>query len=188
MPERPQIIGSVVAAYLKEVEARKLLDRVRARAGAELQKVIARPPLPVSWVDADAMAQLADAVVAEAGEKVLSEISFDAMKRKVGPIFGGIAKASVTILRSTPNRVFPRIDSVTALTCRGFSFAYESASESSGTMRIEAVAPLSPQYWIGWEGPLGYVYEICGVSGTVTREASTAPSRSAKFHVVWEQP
>jgi hypothetical protein len=182
---RPQIIGSVVSAYVKEVERRALLERVRARAGAELQKVLAKPPLPVSWVDAAAMEDLADAVAAEAGEEVLSAISFDAMRKSVGPVFGAVGRASVAIFRSTPERVFRSIDSVTSLTCRGFTLTYEAGSPTSGTMRIAAAAPLSAAYWITWEGPLGYVYDLCKVAGTVKREPVSAPSAQARFRVEW---
>ena len=182
---RPQIIGSVVSAYVKEVERRGLVERVRPRGGSELQKVLAKPPLPVSWVDAAAMADMADAVAAEAGEGVLSEISFDAMRKSVGPVFGAVGRASVAIFRSTPERVFRSIDSVTSLTCRGFTLAYDAVSPTSGTMRIAAVAPLSAAYWITWEGPLGYVYDLCKVGGTVKREPVTGPSAQAQFRVEW---
>ena len=182
---RPQIIGSVVSAYLKEVEQRGLLERVRARAGSELQKVLAKPPLPVSWVDVAAMADLSELIAAEAGEDALSAISFDAMRKSVGPVFGAVGRASVTIFRSTPERLFRAIDSVTSLTCRGFTLTYEPASPTAGTMRIEAVVPLSPVYWIGWEGPLGYVYDLCKVSGTVKREPLPAPSAKARYRVEW---
>ena len=53
---RPQIIGSVVVAYVKEVERRQLLELVRSRAGPELEKVLAKRPLPIQWIDAAAMA------------------------------------------------------------------------------------------------------------------------------------
>jgi hypothetical protein len=182
---RPQIIGSVVVAYVKEVERRQLLELVRSRAGPELEKVLAKRPLPIQWIDAAAMAQLADAVLAEAGERVLSEISFDAMKVSVGPVFGAVGRASVAIFRSTPERVFRGIDGVTSLTCRGFTLTYEADSPTSGRMRIEAVAPLSPPYWVTWEGPLGYVYEMCKVAGTVKREPAVGPSANARYRLEW---
>lgn len=52
-------------------------------------------------------------------------------------------------------------------------------------MRIEAVAPLSPAYWITWEGPLGYVYDMCKVEGTVKREPISAASAQARYRVEW---
>ena len=182
---RPQIIGSVVVAYVKEVERRQLLEQVRSRAGPELEKVLAKRPLPIAWIDAAAMAQLGDAVVAEAGERVLSEISYDAMKLSVGPVFGAVGRASVAIFRSTPERVFRGIDGVTSLTCRGFTLSYQPDSATSGRMRIEAVAPLSPAYWVTWEGPLGYVYEMCKVAGTVKREPVAGASAHALYRVEW---
>jgi hypothetical protein len=182
---RPQIIGSVVLGYVKEVERRKLIEAVRTRGGPELQKILAKRPLPVAWVDAAAMAELGDAVLAVAGEKVLSEISFEAMKVTVGPVFGAVGRASVAIFRSTPERVFRGIDGVTSLTCRGFTFAYTPTSPTSGTMQIQAAAALSPAYWVTWEGPLGYVYDLCKVAGTIKREPLAGPSAVSRFRVEW---
>ena len=182
---RPQIIGSIVLAYLSEVEKRGLLDRVRTRAGPELQKIFAKRPLPVTWIDAAAMEQLALAVMAEAGETALSALSLDAMKRSVGPLFGTVAKTSIAILGATPHGLFRRYSDGTGLSVRGFSFAYERGGEASGTMRIEAVAPLSPAYWVTWDGPLAWICEACKMAGSVKREPLAGASTSARFHLQW---
>jgi hypothetical protein len=181
--EKPQIVGTVVLAYLAEVEQLQLLDRVAASSGAELRQVIAKPPLAISWVDAKAMAQLADAVAAIAGESVVSKISYAAMRRTVGPRFANIARASIEILGATPGRLFKTYHMGTQLSVKGFSFAYERDSDTSGRMTIAASAALSPAYWITWEGPLAYMYEQCGVAGTVERDK--AGSSAATFRLRW---
>jgi len=182
---RPQIVGSIVLAYLHEVEKRGLLERVRAIAGPDLQKIFAKRPLPVTWIDAAAMEQLAQAVMAAAGETTLSAISLDAMKRSVGPLFGTVARTSIAILGATPHGLFRRYSDGTGLSVRGFSFAYERAGEASGTMRIEAVAPLSPAYWVTWDGPLAWICEACKMVGSVKREPLAAASTSARYELGW---
>jgi hypothetical protein len=182
---RPQIIASVVLAYLQEVEKRGLLERVRADAGPDLRQVLAKRPLAVTWLDAAAMEQLAETVLKQAGEKALSAISLDAMKRSVGPLFGTVARTSIAILGATPHGLFRRYSDGTGLSVRGFSFAYDRASETSGTMRIEAVAPLSPAYWVTWDGPLAWICDACKTVGAVRRERLAGASTVAKFGIEW---
>jgi uncharacterized protein (TIGR02265 family) len=181
--EQPQIVAQVVLAYLAEVEQLQLLDKIGARAGIELRQVLAKRPLPVAWVDARVMAQLADAVVAVAGEDALSKISHAAMRRAVGPLFGNVSRVSIAILGANPHRLFKSYGTGTSLTLRGFSFGYTQDSDTSGRMKIAVTAKLSPSYWITWEGPLAYILEQCGFTGSVRRDQVDATSGT--FRVQW---
>jgi hypothetical protein len=181
--DQPQIVATIVLAYLGEVEQLQLLGKIAARAGTELRQVLAKRPLPVAWVDARAMAQLADAVVTVAGEDALSKISYAAMRRTVGPLFGNVARASIAVLGANPHRLFKSYVTGTTLTLKGFSFAYTRDSDISGRMEIAVTARLSPAYWITWDGPLAYILEQCGITGSVERERVDATS--GRFRVKW---
>src|SRR5690242_2382457 len=104
--EQPQSVATIVLAYLAEVEQLQLLDEIGAHAGNELRQVLAKRPLPFAWIDARAMAQLADGVVAVAGEDALSKISYAAMRRTVGPLFGNVSRVSIAVLGAKPHRLF----------------------------------------------------------------------------------
>jgi len=180
-----RIKGTAFRGHLKYLKDNGKLDAILARVSPECATAIRNPPLSGSWIDARFMDEIVQVLDQMEGTAALW-----AMERKViedqMTVFFPVMQGILRVLGTSPTKVFSRLGDLYRRHIEGVEFCYTPTSDRSGTMevRFATTRPLRLCNFVTTIPGLELVFQVCGVSGTVSFPEMLGP-QSARYQLSW---
>ena len=163
-----EYLGAPVRITLDLIAKRGLTQKIRAMASPEVARVLDKPPWPLAWVDARVLDELETLLLKLAGSDACIELGLLAGRNLGGGMIAPVLKMAMGLFGRSPATVFGNLDRFYSMVMRGVSFSYEPTSATSGVVEARVQGPGVPAAMFDvTRGNLSYVFEVCGVSGTV---------------------
>ena len=163
-----EYLGAPVRITLDLIAKRGLTQKIRAMASPEVARVLDKPPWPLAWVDARVLDELETLLLKLAGSDACIELGLLAGRNLGGGMIAPVLKMAMGLFGRSPATVFGNLDRFYSMVMRGVSFSYEPISATSGVVEARVQGPGVPAAMFDvTRGNLSYVFEVCGVSGTV---------------------
>lgn len=166
--EERSYIGSAFKIAVDFVHARGKTSAVKARVSPETAKLLDKPPFVFSWMSPKAMDELQTAIVAVEGREACVELGLTAGRKLGGSMIAPVLRMATSLFGNTPATVFENLERFYSMVLKGMKFAYESTGPKGGVVLVTATGPDVPAALFDvTRGNLSYVFELCGVAGTV---------------------
>jgi len=163
-----EYLGAPVRITLDLIAKRGLTGRIREKASPQVARVIDKPPWPLAWVDSRVLDELEALLLELAGRDACVELGLLAGRNLGGGMIAPVLRMAMVLFGRSPGTVFGNLDRFYSMVMRGVSFSYEPTSATSGVVVARAQGPGVPAAMFDvTRGNLSYVFELCGVSGTV---------------------
>lgn len=189
-PSEPRTyLGSVLRITVEFLRERGCLALVQQRVSPATSALIDKPPFPLSWIPAAPMDELESALLAAAGKQACADLGTTAARKLGGSVIAPVIRMASTLFGNTPAALFTSLDRFYPMVLKGMAFRYEALAEREGLVHLTAAGPEAPAALFEvTRGNLLYIFELCGVSGTVDppedvrREGGTG---EAQYRVRW---
>jgi hypothetical protein len=185
MGAQAETVGAVVRAYLAELRSAGVLDAVRPRLTAEAEKLVDKPPLPVTWVEIRLAHEPLVALAALRGRDEVRALGQRVVSGQLGALFRPLLASTLRLFGGTPASLFSRIDTITAVMLRGVKFSWTASGPTAGTVAIEYPYPVDDALFATWEGILQIAYELAQTAGTVARARIGGGGKRGELDVSW---
>ncbi len=180
-----QYSGAVYRAYAEAVTRSGLAAEVRSRASPELQRVLASPPNPITWLDSSLLVELLEIVVKLRGAEAGRRLVFDATRTSIGRMIEPVLKTTLSIFGSSPASLMSRLSTLTMLTDRGSHYRYQPRGDNSGELCVELTVAMPKTFWEAWLGVIDFGLDLCGTTGQGRLASQAADGKSAIYLVEW---
>ena len=163
--------GYLAAAFRVAVEfiqQRGCTAMVKQKVSPQTAELIDKPPFPFAWMPATAMDELETALSAIAGRETCVDLGIAAGRKLGGSVIQPVLKMATALFGNTPATVFENLERFYSMVLKGMKFEYEAKGEREGMVRARAEGAAAPAALFDvTRGNLTYVFELCGVQGTV---------------------
>jgi hypothetical protein len=155
----------ITVAFLRE---RGCLALVRQKVSPATAALIDKPPFPFAWIPAAAMDELESALLAIAGQQACADLGSTAARKLGGSVIAPVLRMASALFGNTPATLLGNLDRFYPMVLKGMSFKYEALGDREGLVRASAGGPDVPAALFHvTRGNLLFIFELCGVSGTV---------------------
>jgi hypothetical protein len=185
MPDRSEVAGAVVRAYIDELRALGVLDELRPRLSPEAAQLVDKPPLPVRWVEVRLAHEPLVALAQLRGRDEVRALAHRVVGGKVGAILKPLLTTTLRLFGGTPATLLSRLDTLTAVMLRGVTFSWTAAGPSAGTVAIGYPYPVDDALFATWEGMLQLGFDLTGTTGTVAQARVEQGGRRGQLDVRW---
>jgi len=188
-PDPRGYLGSAFRVAVEFLDQRGCATQVKQRVSAATAELIDKPPFPFAWMPAAAMDELESALSMVAGRQACVDLGMTAGRKLGGSVVQPVLKMATALFGNTPATVFQNLERFYSIVLKGMRFEYEATGPKSGIVRARADGPDVPAALFDvTRGNLSYVFELCGVQGTVSlpEDVRCDDSHSeARFKVQW---
>jgi len=169
-------LGAAFRVAVEFVQERGCSDLVKAKVSAATVQSMEKPPFPFAWMPATPMDELESALSTVSGREACVELGLIAGRKLGGSVIQPVLKMATALFGNTPATVFQNLERFYSMVLKGMRFEYESSGPREGTIRARADGAGVPAALFDvTRGNLTYVFELCGVRGTVD------PPEQARF-------
>jgi hypothetical protein len=185
MAERCEVAGAVVRAYVDELRALGVLDEIRPRLSQEAEKLLDRPPMPVSWVEVRLAHEPLVALSGVRGRDAVRALAHRVVGGKVGAILKPLLTTTLRLFGGTPATLFSRLDTLTAVMLRGVKFSWTAAGPAAGALGIGYPYPVDEALFATWEGMLHLGFDLTQTRGVVAQARVEEGGRRGVVDLSW---
>jgi len=184
----PTVAGGMIRGYVSVLERRGLLASVREAVPERAREVIDHPPFPLAWVETAVLAELMDATGRLHGRETVKDISLETARTKAGPILLPFMRTLLSLWGATPHSLFKHLQRLVAVQARGLNVSYAPETPSSGTVELSYPPghAANDHVFASWEGAFHFIFDVCGVKGTVDRSEVSDGGQRARIGIRWE--
>lgn len=184
-PTQTRVAAMLVRGYIDLFERRGVMEKIRPKMSPALAAFVARPPLPIAWVDATLFYEM----LGQAGEvtsyETMRQFAIENTSQQAGPMLLPMLRTLLRLWGATPATIFRNAASVVGVQVKGTKFTYTPETETSGAIDVEPGMVMSQYVYAAWEGTFMYVYEVAGVKGEVGRTEILDGGRRGRVSVKW---
>jgi Protein of unknown function (DUF2378) len=182
-------LGSAFRVAVEFIDQRGCADQVRKRVSPSTADLIDKPPFPFAWISASAMDELESALSMVAGREACVDLGMTAGRKLGGTVVQPVLKMATALFGNTPATVFQNLERFYSMVLKGMTFEYQASGPKSGVVRARAEGPHVPAALFDvTRGNLTYVFELCGVKGTVSPPEDVRCDESrgeARYKIEW---
>jgi hypothetical protein len=161
-------LGSAFRVAVEFIHQRGCAALVKAKVSPATAGLIDKPPFPFAWMPATPMDELQSALSLVAGRQACVDLGITAGRKLGGSVIEPVLRMATALFGNTPVTVFQNLERFYTMVLRGMRFEYEAAGPREGVVRAHADGPNVPAALFDvTRGNLLYVFELCGVHGTV---------------------
>ncbi|MGZ6142408.1 MAG: hypothetical protein ACXWLM_03665 [Myxococcales bacterium] len=175
----------MLRSYATGLQKKGWLDGVLARVPPDSAKLLQKPPLPLSWVDAPLVDAIASAIAAAHGRDALRDLLHGAMQDSMGPILKPLVTGTLALFGGGPETLFARLDLFATTLTRGVTFSWTPADGKSGTILIAHDEPAPDAIYAAWEGSLLFTFDVTGAKGTLGKAEVVNGGRNGRIAASW---
>ena len=162
-------LGSAFRVAVEFIDQRGCATQVKEKVSPSTADLIDKPPFPFAWMPAAAMDELESALSMVAGRDACFDLGMTAGRKLGGSVIQPVLKMATALFGNTPATVFQNLERFYSMVLKGMTFEYEATGPKSGVVRARAEGPHVPAALFDvTRGNLSYVFELCGVKGTVS--------------------
>jgi hypothetical protein len=162
-------LGSAFRVAVEFLDHRGCAMQVKEKVSPSTADLIEKPPFPFAWMSAAAMDELESALSTVAGREACVDLGMTAGRKLGGSVIQPVLKMATALFGNTPATVFQNLERFYSMVLKGMAFEYEATGPKSGVVRARAEGPQVPAALFDvTRGNLAYVFELCGVKGTVS--------------------
>jgi hypothetical protein len=163
-----EVKGTLVRAYIREVEKLGLAEEVATRVSADTRAQMRELPLPSLWLDGSVIEELINAVDAVRGVEAVRTVTKQgqlAILPFLRPFIGGILR----LFGTSPATLFSRMNQMSSNMTRGPEITWKSETDQSGELRVAFPMRknLPRNVFIGFESGVLNIIEMCDKKGAV---------------------
>jgi len=182
-------LGSVLRLTVDFLEQRGCEALVKRKVSAATARLMEKPPFPFAWIAATPMDELESALLVVGGRDACVELGLTAARKLGGSLIQPVLKMATALFGNTPAAVFQNLERFYAMVLKGMKFDYEALGAREAIIRVRVDGPHVPAALFHvTRGNLAYVFELCGVSGTVDGPEELrcdARGGEARYRVRW---
>lgn len=182
----PKVSATLLRGWLGVLQRRGILEALKPKLSSELAGIVAKPPLPIAWVEARIIDELISAAGQATDRETIRQCGFEDTRQRAGQMVMPMLRTLLKLWGATPATLFRNIGSVVNIHVRGTTMEYVPESETSGVMEVDPRREASDWLYAAWEGALMFVYEVAGVQGEVSRAELIDNGRKGKIRVRWK--
>ena len=161
-------LGSAFRVAVDFVQQRGCSALVKQKVSPATAELIDKPPFPFAWMPAVAMDELQSALSAVAGREACVDLGVTAGRKLGGSVIQPVLKMATALFGNTPATVFQNLERFYSMVLKGMSFEYQVVGAKEGLIRARVDGANVPAALFDvTRGNLTYVFELCGVNGTV---------------------
>jgi hypothetical protein len=195
MPDVPEAtngrgyLGSAFRVTIEFIHQRGCTALVKQKVSEATKQLMEKPPFPFAWMAATPMDELESAISAVAGREACVELGLVAGRKLGGSVIQPVLKMATALFGNTPATVFQNLERFYSMVLKGMTFEYEATGPREGAVRVRATGAGVPAALFDvTRGNLTYVFELCGVQGTVEppeQIRSDAFATEARYQLRW---
>jgi hypothetical protein len=161
-------LGSAFRVAVDFVQQRGCSALVKQKVSPATAELIDKPPFPFAWMPAVAMDELQSALSAVAGREACVDLGITAGRKLGGSVIQPVLKMATALFGNTPATVFQNLERFYSMVLKGITFEYQVVGPKEGLIRARVDGANVPAALFDvTRGNLTYVFELCGVNGTV---------------------
>ena len=135
------------------------------------------------------MDDLESALLSVSGQQACADLGATAARKLGGSVIAPVLRMASALFGNTPAALFQNLDRFYPMVLKGMSFSYQPAGDRDGVVTASAAGPDVPAALFHvTRGNLTYIFELCGVSGTVVGPEDLRCDRQsgeARYRVRW---
>jgi len=182
-------LGSAFRVAVEFIEQRGCASMVKQRVSPATAELIEKPPFPFAWMPAIAMDELQTALSLVSGRQACVDLGMTAGRKLGGSVIQPVLKMATALFGNTPATVFQNLERFYSMVLKGMRFEYQVVSPKEGVVRAWVDGGGVPAALFDvTRGNLSYVFELCGVRGTVSPPEEIRCDDShgeARYLVAW---
>ena len=182
-------IGSAFRVAVEFTQQRGCTALVKQKVSPATAELIEKPPFPFAWMPAAPMDELQSALSLVGGRQACVDLGITAGRKLGGSVIEPVLRMATALFGNTPVTVFQNLERFYTMVLRGMRFEYEAAGPRQGVVRAHADGPNVPAALFDvTRGNLTYVFELCGVRGTVEAPEDIlcdARKGEARYKIRW---
>ncbi|OLC72947.1 MAG: hypothetical protein AUH83_12820 [Deltaproteobacteria bacterium 13_1_40CM_4_68_19] len=183
-------LGSVLRLTVDFLEQRGCKAQVKQKVSAATAALIDKPPFPFAWIAATPMDEMESALSLVAGREACVDLGLTAARKLGGSLIQPVLKMATALFGNTPVAVFQNLERFYAMVLKGMKFDYDAVAPREAVIRVRVEGARVPAALFDvTRGNLAYVFELCGVRGTVDPpEGIRCDDRGgeARYRVRWD--
>ena len=161
-------LGAAFRVAVEFIDQRGFSALIKEKVSPATAKLIDSPPFPLAWMPAGAMDELQSALSVVGGRQACVDLGAAAGRKLGGSVIAPVLRMAQSLFGNTPVSVFGNLERFYAMVLKGMTFRYEAAGPGSGVVVARAFGVGVPEALFDvTRGNLTYVFELCGVEGTV---------------------
>jgi hypothetical protein len=182
-------LGSAFRVTLEFIQQRGCGALVKQKVSEATRQLMEKPPFPFAWMPATPMDELEAAISIVSGREACVELGLVAGRKLGGSLIQPVLKMATALFGNTPATVFQNLERFYSMVLKGMTFEYEATGPREGTVQVRVAGGGAPAALFDvTRGNLTYVFELCGVQGTVEppeQIRSDASGAAARYRVRW---
>ena len=182
-PQR--VAAMLLRGYISLFESHGYMDRMRPKMSPALAAVVARPPLPITWVDSGILYELLQVAGEATSYETIRQCGFENTSQQTGMMVLPMLRTLLRLWGASPATLFKNAGSVITVQVKGTRLEYKPETDHSGVMEIDPGRVVNEFVWAGWEGMFLYAYEVAGVQGEVARTQVLDGGRRGRVALRW---
>lgn len=144
-------------------------------------------PSSARWHDGDVVLDSAKAVDALLGREAVEEMSYQAVKKSMGPVMEPFLRVSLALFGTSPSTIYKRMNDSLKTVMQNVTASWAPRDEHSGTLTISHPDDVPEVSWASWKGSLRYVFDLCGAKdGTLVARQDLATPKTLVFECSWK--
>jgi hypothetical protein len=161
-------IGASFKSAVEYLQQRGLAKQVLAECSPETAKLVEKPPVILTWMDAKPLDELETLIAKHAGRQACVDLGLEAARKLGGTMVQPVLKLAMTLFGQTPATLLANLDRFYPLVTSGLHFEYEAASDTEGVVKMTCDGPdVPPAVFDVTRGNLMYMIELCQRQGAV---------------------
>jgi hypothetical protein len=181
-----QVKGSLVRAYLGEIERLQLTSAVSARVSDGTRFMMEDPPLANQWVDALVIEEMMSAVDSLRGAEAVRGVTRSGLDKGIKPLMRPVVSGFLRLFGATPHTLMSRFSQFTRTNVRGMEFEWVKESERAGTLRLQFPRAHVPRSaFIGFESGISIICELCAVRGNIEETRISSDGSTGHIRASW---
>jgi hypothetical protein len=165
------------------IQQRGYAALVKQKVSPATAELMEKLPFPFAWMAATPMDELQTALSAVAGREACVDLGITAGRKLGGSVIQPVLKMATALFGNTPATVFQNLERFYSMVLRGMKFEYQAVGPKEGIVRARAEGGAPAALFDVTRGNLTYVFELCGVHGTV--EAPDGSGAEVRYRVRW---
>jgi hypothetical protein len=179
------LTGVVIRGYLQTIESEGLLGKVRELVPESTRAMIDKPPLVISTVSGTVLDDLLVAVERVRGRTAPRKVARKTAGQFFGPVLKSLLQTTLAMFGSSPDALLDRMSGLSSLMVKEVDFGFEKTSKSSGTLTLLFPSAPPTATLSAWEGICDFLFDFCGVRGTVAAHRAVDGGRRCEIDVSW---
>jgi hypothetical protein len=161
-------IGASFKSAVEFMQQRGLAKQVLAECSPQTAKLVEKPPVVLTWMDAKPLDELETLIAKHAGRQACVDLGLEAARKLGGTMVQPVLRLAMTLFGQTPATLLANLDRFYPLVTSGLHFDYQAVSDTEGVVAMTCDGPdVPPAMFDVTRGNLMYMIELCQRQGTV---------------------